>query len=49
MIDRGHGVDWDEVEWDEDKNSTNKEKHRISFEMAAHIFDDSDYIENVRF
>lgn len=32
-------------EWDEDKNSINKEKHRISFETAAHVFDDPNYIE----
>ena len=27
-------------EWDEEKNAANKEKHRISFETAAHVFDD---------
>ena len=32
-------------EWDEDKNSINKEKHKISFEIAAHVFDDPNYIE----
>lgn len=32
-------------EWDEDKNSINKEKHKISFETAAHVFDDPNYIE----
>lgn len=32
-------------EWDEDKNSINKEKHKISFETAAHVFDDPHYIE----
>lgn len=32
-------------EWDEEKNSMNKVKHRISFETAAHVFDDPDYIE----
>ena len=32
-------------EWDEDKNSINQEKHKISFETAAHVFDDPDYIE----
>ena len=32
-------------EWDEEKNSINKIKHRISFETAAHVFDDPDYIE----
>lgn len=25
-------------EWDEDKNLINKEKHKISFETAAHVF-----------
>ncbi len=24
-------------EWDENKNSINKEKHKISFETAAHV------------
>lgn len=32
-------------EWDELKNSINKEKHKISFETAAHVFDDPEYIE----
>ena len=32
-------------EWDEDKNSINKEKHKISFETAVHVFDDPNYIE----
>lgn len=32
-------------EWDEDKNIINKEKHKISFETAAYVFDDSYYIE----
>ena len=32
-------------EWDEDKNFLNKEKHKISFETAAHVFDDPNYIE----
>lgn len=27
-------------EWDEDKNIINKEKHKISFETAAYVFDD---------
>lgn len=26
--------------WDERKNETNKTKHRVSFETAAHVFDD---------
>ncbi len=26
-------------EWDEDKNIINKEKHKISFEAAAYVFD----------
>lgn len=30
---------------DEDKNTINKEKHKISFETAAYVFDDSYYIE----
>ena len=32
-------------EWDEDKNISNIEKHGISFDTAAHVFDDPDYIE----
>lgn len=32
-------------EWDEDKNIKNKEKHKISFETAAYVFDDPYYIE----
>ena len=32
-------------EWDEDKNTLNKQKHRISFETAAYVFQDPQYIE----
>lgn len=32
-------------EWDEKKNAVNKEKHKISFETAAYVFDDPYYIE----
>ena len=32
-------------EWDEEKNTTNKKKHNISFETASHVFDDPNYIE----
>lgn len=32
-------------EWDEEKNTKNKIKHKISFETAAHVFDDPEYIE----
>ncbi len=32
-------------EWDEGKNQINIEKHKISFETAAHVFDDPMYIE----
>lgn len=32
-------------EWDEDKNQINKAKHKISFEIAALVFDDPQYIE----
>ncbi len=32
-------------EWDEEKNTVNKEKHGISFETAAFVFDDPYYIE----
>lgn len=34
-----------EFEWDEEKNTINKVKHNISFEIAAHVFDDPEYIE----
>ena len=27
-------------EWDEDKNTINKEKHKISFETAAYVLDE---------
>ena len=30
-------------EWDENKNTINKEKHKISFETAAYVFDDPYY------
>ena len=33
-------------EWDEDKNTANKRKHRISFETAIHVFDDPNYIDD---
>ncbi|MCM1561970.1 MAG: BrnT family toxin [Butyrivibrio sp.] len=32
-------------EWDEEKNALNKERHKISFETAAYVFDDPYYIE----
>lgn len=32
-------------EWDEEKNAVNIEKHKISFETAAHVFYDPAYIE----
>ena len=31
-------------EWDENKNIINKEKHKISFETAAYVFDDPYYM-----
>lgn len=34
-----------EFEWDETKNTINKEKHNISFETAAHVFEDPLYVE----
>ena len=33
------------VEWDENKNLTNLQKHGISFETAALVFADEDRIE----
>jgi hypothetical protein len=32
-------------EWDAEKNAINREKHDISFETAAYVFDDPNYIE----
>ncbi len=32
-------------EWDESKNLLNQQKHNISFEVAAHVFDDPYCIE----
>ena len=36
-------------EWDEEKNTLNKRKNKISFETAAHVFDDPEYIEMYNF
>ena len=33
------------VEWDDDKNQTNKKKHGIDFSIAALVFADEDRIE----
>lgn len=32
-------------EWSDEKNNENIAKHKISFETAAHVFDDEHYIE----
>ena len=32
-------------EWDEEKNLINKRKHGISFETAAYVIEDENYIE----
>lgn len=32
-------------EWDENKNTVNKEKHGISFEVASFVFNDPMYVE----
>jgi len=32
-------------EWDEERNRINQQKHRISFETAAYVFDDPYHIE----
>ena len=32
-------------EWDEEKNILNQRKHGISFETAAYVFADENYIE----
>ena len=31
-------------EWDEEKNLLNQRKHKISFETAAYVFEDENYI-----
>ena len=33
------------MEWDDRKNKINREKHGISFETAAHVFEDINRIE----
>ncbi len=33
-----------EFEWDEDKNQANRIKHGVSFETAAHVFEDPNYV-----
>lgn len=35
-------------EWDENKNASNIEKHRLSFEDASEIFDDKDRIQYIQ-
>ena len=32
-------------EWDDEKNRINKKKHGISFETAAHVFEDPNCLE----
>lgn len=32
-------------EWDQGKNLINQKKHKISFETAAYVFQDKNYIE----
>jgi hypothetical protein len=32
-------------EWDEAKNEINKKKHGLSFETAAHVFEDKNMVE----
>lgn len=32
-------------EWDENKNTINKQKHKVSFETAIYVFEDPYYIE----
>ena len=32
-------------EWDEEKDRLNREKHGVSFETAAYVFQDESYIE----
>ncbi len=32
------------IEWDAEKNATNQGKHGVSFEVAARVFDDPNYL-----
>lgn len=32
-------------EWDDNKNETNKRKHKVSFEESKEVFEDKDAIE----
>lgn len=32
-------------EWDEEKNIKNQKKHKVSFETASLVFEDTNYIE----
>ena len=36
-----------QFEWDKNKNSINKKKHRVSFEKAKEVFEDDDAIEKL--
>lgn len=38
-------MDYSLFEWDNEKNISNKEKHKIGFEEAALVFDDPFHIE----
>ena len=33
-----------QIDWDEQKNKLNKEKHRVSFELAQLVFDDPNQV-----
>lgn len=32
------------IEWDEHKNTLNKKKHKIAFELAQYVFDDARHL-----
>ena len=34
-----------EFEWDEDKNTSNQEKHKIAFEDATDVFNDEERLQ----
>ncbi|GAB4063096.1 BrnT family toxin [Uliginosibacterium sediminicola] len=47
MASQRQGLSVMDVEWDEEKNSQNKEKHKLSFETAQGIFNDKRRIERL--
>ena len=44
-LEKKHESDGLKFEWDQEKNLINQKKHKISFETAAYVFEDKNYIE----